>query len=456
MRRTSSTALRVAIAMAVLAAGPAHAQQSGQAAAPKPVDKPPIAQAWIDIATFASPGMPAGMAGMMGGMGGPGGGGMGNTPLSSMFGGKPKGNIFGSTKAGGSGSYVDVTLRTSRNPNLAEALQTVPAGTKLAPTLQLKVLPQAKPVPDTSPDAVEEPPEPPKVKVKLYWGCGTTIRPGQPKVLDFSTATINELGEIFRGRRATQRGTHAAPGRPVWPNLQDTRLVPQGSSFVGEHTFTGEGVPESFKFNIPAAQDIMPSIALQQSQADGVTHLSWAVLPTARAYFIAALGGRGDNSGSAEMTLWTSSELPDSGFGLVDYQTNKSVDQWLKEKVLLAPSTTSCDVPKGIFGEGEASGAMLRMIAYGTELNLAHPPRPTDPKIAWEPDWALKIRVKSVAMSMLGMPATDMGDDTGAAVEDGSSEGGEGAAPPTTGEPKKKKKFSLKDVVDVVKDNVPH
>jgi len=59
-------------------------------------------------------------------------------------------------------------------------------------------------------------------------------------------------------------------------------------------------------------------------------------------------------------------------------------------------------VPKGIFGEG----AMLRMIAYGSELNLAHPPRPTDPKIAWEPQWAAKVRVKSVASSMLGM---DMG-----------------------------------------------
>ncbi len=129
------------------------------------------------------------------------------------------------------------------------------------------------------------------------------------------------------------------------------------------------------------------------------------------------MGGKGDDSGAAEMTLWTSSELPDSGFGLVDYQTNKSVDQWLKEKVLLAPSTTRCDVPKGIFGEGEQAGAMLRMIAYGTELNLAYPPRPTDPKLAWEPDWALKVRVKSVAMSMLGMPSMDgMGERAMAAA----------------------------------------
>jgi hypothetical protein len=155
------------------------------------------------------------------------------------------------------------------------------------------------------------------------------------------------------------------------------------------------------------------------------------------------------------MTLWTSSELPDSGFGLADYQTNKSVDQWLKEKVLLSPTTTRCDVPKGIFGEGEeAAGAMLRMIAYGTELNLAHPPRPTDPKIAYEPEWALKVRVKSVAFTMLGMPSMS-GDAGGAAVEDGSETGGEGSPEGGEEQPKKKKKFGLKDALDAVKDSVP-
>jgi hypothetical protein len=274
--------------------------------------------------------------------------------------------------------------------------------------------------------------------------------------VDFETSTIKEFGDIFKGRRATQRGTHSAPGRPVWPNPTDNRLVPAGSSFAGAHAFSGQGVPESFKFTLPPAQDIMPAIALQQAQVAGVTQLTWQALPTARGYFIAAMGGKGDESGEgAEMTLWTSSELPDSGFGLVDYQTNKSVDQWLKEKVLLAPTTTRCDVPKGIFGEGEeAAGAMLRMIAYGTELNLAHPPRPTDPKIAYEPEWALKVRVKSVTFTMLGMPAMD----GGGAMEDGSATGGEGSPAEGTPaeQPKKKKKFGLMDALDAVKDSVPH
>ena len=123
----------------------------------------------------------------------------------------------------------------------------------------------------------------------------------------------------------------------------------------------------------------------------------------------------------------TSSELPDTGFGLTDYQTNLAVDRWLKEKVLLSPTTTRCSVPKGVFG---TEGAMLRLSGYGNELNPAHPPRPADPKAAWEPVWAAKVRVKSVASSMLGM--SEMGE------MDKSAEGKPSPSPSADSEPKDK------------------
>ena len=47
------------------------------------------------------------------------------------------------------------------------------------------------------------------------------------------------------------------------------------------------------------------------------------------------------------MVFWTSSEVPELGMGLIDYQTNPAVDRWLKEKVLLEPSVTRCTVPEG-------------------------------------------------------------------------------------------------------------
>ncbi len=100
---------------------------------------------------------------------------------------------------------------------------------------------------------------------------------------------------------------------------------------------------------------------------------------------------------------------------------------------------------------------MLRAIAYGSELNMAYPPRPTDPKIAWEPDWNLKIRVKSMTTAMMGMEGGmgGMGGMGGAGADDEMTDApppadGEQAAPAT--EPKKKKKFNPFDIAkDVVK-----
>jgi hypothetical protein len=377
-----------AAAWAVLAAA-AQAQQ------PVQVVKPPVAQAWIDVATFG--GMPMGLPGA--------GGGNPMAALGSLFGGGSGagGNHFGQTQSMSPGRWVDVTLYTRNNPQLAEAQQSVPAGF-LSPALKLQSPKETRgTAPDPGDDSTTEAEyERPKGRMLLYWGCGDKIRAGQPRVVDFATATPAELGRFFQSRRATQRGTHSAVGRPVWPSAADARMVPAQASLVGDHGFTGAGVPEGFRFQIGAAQDLMPPIALKQSEAAGSTLLEWQALPQARAYFIAGMGARENN----EMVIWTSSEQPDIGFGLLDYQTNPAVDRWLKEQVLLSPQTTRCTVPAGVF-PGE--GAMLRMVAYGNELNLVHPPRPTDPRVPWEPQWAAKVRVKSMTMAMLGleMPATE-------------------------------------------------
>jgi len=375
----------------VLAATCAALSAGALAQKPTQVVKPPVAQAWIDVATFGGMGMPMGL---------PGAGGSPMAALGSLFGGSSGtgGNHFGQTQSMSPGRWVDVTLYTRNNPQLSEAQQTVPAGF-LSPPLKLQSPKETRgTAPDPGDEGVTEEPtqERPKGRMLLYWGCGEKIRDGQPRVVDFATATPAELGRFFQSRRATQRGTHSAVGRPVWPSPADARLVPAQASLVGEHAFSGAGVPEGFRFQIGAAQDLMPPIALKQSPAAGGTLLEWQTLPQARAVFIAGMGARGND----EMVIWTSSEQPDIGFGLLDYQTNPAVDRWLKEKVLLAPQTTRCAVPAGVF---PAEGAMLRMVAYGNELNLAHPPRPTDPRLPWEPVWAVKMRVKSVTMAMLGM-----------------------------------------------------
>lgn len=390
-------ALVLAIPLGTLCAvatvvAPAHAQQASS---------PPKAQAWIDVATFSGLGMPPGMGAMMGGAGGGGANPM--AALGGLFGGGAK-NSFGQTRSMSPGRWVDVTLRAP-GP-LGEAQQQVPAGF-LSPALKL-VSPQeapARPVPEREPDdaVVEHEVERPRGRLLMYWGCGAAVRPGQPRVLDFATMAPADLGKFFVTRNATGRGAHSTPGRPLWPNPGDARMVPAEASLAGEHRFSAPGVPENFRFTIPPAQDLMPALALQQRDNAGATELSWNAAPSARAYFVAAMGAGAE--GREEMVLWTSSEQPETGFALIDYQPNAAIDRWLREKILLAPATTSCTVPAGIFG---GQGGMLRLVGYGSELNLAYPPRPTDPRQRWDPDWAVKIRVKTVTMGMLGMPDAEM------------------------------------------------
>lgn len=365
---------------------------------------PPKVQAWIDIATFSGMGMP------MGGMGGDA-----MSSLGGLFGdkgGKGGGNNFGNTRTMGAGRWVDVTVGVRANPVLEEAQQVVPDGF-LSTALELRAPKNAPPPPRHDDEEIVREHEKPKGRLLLYWGCGEGIRPGQPKILDMATSSTADYGKFFVGRSATQRGAHSAAGRPVWPSSADSRMVPVNASLVGEHVFSGKGIPDGFRFQIPAAQDLMPPLKLEQGDRNGATDLQWNAVSTARAYFVSAMG----SSGKEEMVMWSSSELADTGFGLIDYQTNAAVDRWLKEAVLLTPKTTRCTIPKGIFGE---RGAMLRLIAYGDELNLAHPPRPKDPKIKWEPVWAVKLRVKAVANGMLGMadagtpaPSRERGDVQG-------------------------------------------
>jgi len=87
--------------------------------------------------------------------------------------------------------------------------------------------------------------------------------------------------------------------------------------------------------------------------------------------------------------------------GLVNYQPNGSISRWQKEKVLLPAAASECMAPK----EAVGAASMSRVIAYGEELNMAYPPRPKDPKVTWEPQWDVKVRLKSVASLMPGMGA---------------------------------------------------
>jgi hypothetical protein len=209
-----------------------------------------------------------------------------------------------------------------------------------------------------------------------------------------------QYAKFFQNRGATFSVPGLQPGRPGWPNKNDDRLVPAGATMAGEHAFAGDGVVDGFKFNIDEAHDVMPAVDATRSDDGAAVLFKWKPMQQATAWFVQAMGVReGAAGGEMEAVYWTSSELPDLGMGLVNYQPDSAVEKWRKEKVLLPASATECAAPK----EAVGPMAMSRVIAYGDELNMAYPPRPKDPKITWEPQWQVKVRRKSVASLVPGM-----------------------------------------------------
>ncbi|GAB3464687.1 hypothetical protein GCM10027321_28890 [Massilia terrae] len=367
--------------------------------------KPPVSQAYIDLATFTggAPSPAAGMAGMggvTGMLGGLFGGGVGAAKNAE------RGNTFGQTQGQGQGRWMDVTLLTRENPKLKAATQAVPAGSKLAPSLNLQAPELEKPGGDGNMEQVTGMGDNnmPKGKMYLYWGCGAEVRKGQPLVLDLAKMDPAQYSKFFQNRSATQHLPAPAPGRPAWPNKADDRLLPEGASVAGEHAFSGEGLPEGFKFNIDGAHDLMPAVEANRSDSAGGVLFKWKAMPQATGWFVQAMGMRDPaaaGEGEIEMVYWSSSELPDMGMGLINYQPDSAIAKWQKEKVILPASATECVAPK----EAVSAMAMLHVIAYGDELNMAYPPRPKDPKVTWEPQWDVKVRRKSVASLMPGMSA---------------------------------------------------
>lgn len=377
--------LRISVAFCMMAVVTAVGAQN----------KAPEAQYWMDLATTAMsiPGMSDDM--MESGM------------MSQMMGG----NTFGTTKGPmggmGQGKSLDTSLWVRAKPAGIEGTHGIPPELRLGPTLPL-LPPKVEPrrgERDAGPDEV---PERPKGRILFYWGCGENVRPGQPRVLDFAKVDITEYGRFMTGRHVADRGARNIPGRAVWPNEKDRRRVPKEGSFAGNHAVSGDGVPASFKFAVAERNDFMPKVAMSTRGEPAASILvGWNAVANAQAYFVNAMGAKGDS----EMIIWSSSEEPDPGWGLMTYLSPANIEKFLKERVILPPGTQQCAIPKGAFAGVE--GGMVNMIAYGPELNLAHPPRPPKADAAWQPDWVARVRVKSTGMTMLGM-----GDETGGMREE--------------------------------------
>jgi hypothetical protein len=127
---------------------------------------------------------------------------------------------------------------------------------------------------------------------------------------------------------------------------------------------------------------------------------------------------------------------------LMDYVPPAEVARLVREKVVLPPSTTECTVPAEVVKRSGGT-PFFNFIAYGPEANFAQPPRPQDPKVAWEPLWTTKVRFKSTASTLLGdaggggRPARTQAPGQAPAAEAGAEQTAEPAQKPAAIDPVK-------------------
>ena len=370
-------ATRAGAAVLAVAAPAAIAQGT-----PQQVVRGPVATYWVTADTVS------GLGAMSAG-----GGGMG--AMLGMLSGR----------GGGPLRTLDLRLGSSQAASgPPQAAHLIPPGMAMGPQLPLLTPEPSKPQPPSPPERdLPEGVERPKGRMLIFWGCGEQAGPGQPVVIDFSRiaagqAVPNLVSRSLRLPRGPSYGTSRTYGH--WPNERDPQPVPAQASLVGEHQVKGNYSPD-IRFNVER-HDFMPPVELAQAKtASSAQQLTWKPVTGATGYFMSAFGGgAGPGGDSGDVVIWTSSAVQEMGSSLAGHVPPAEIARLIRERVVLAPDRTECTVPAEVIRAMPMG--MLTFVAYGDELNFAHPPRPADPKVPWDIQWAVKLRVRSSTMMPLG------------------------------------------------------
>lgn len=244
--------------------------------------------------------------------------------------------------------------------------------------------------------------ETPKGKIRIFWGCGATAAAGQSIVIDLSKPSAAAASQMAGSLSIKPSNPPSAANSRTfgeWPNDKTRAQVPVNGSLIGSHLVRGNHIPE-IRFALGKGQDFMEPLRLSGTErnAAGAFPLTWAQVPGALGYFAYVMGGNGK-----EMVMWSSSDLRLMPGEIPDYLSPSEVKNLVSRKVLMAPTATSCTVPKEV--AQIAPNAMLRMVAFGDEVNFSYPPRAADARATPHPEHVVKVRYASTTSVMLGMPS---------------------------------------------------
>lgn len=371
---------------------------------------PPIATYWMSIDTAS--GLPMG-----------GGGGMSAMDIGRM--------MMGGGADGGASRSMRLELGSQRAATDAPvAAHEIPSGLNMGASLPLETPQQPRRAPRE--DGMPENFEKPRGRMLIFWGCGEQAGSGQPYVFDFAKMAQGDVPSgLFNRNIRVQRGPTQAHSRTYgdWPNQRDSTRVPADGSLRGDHAVKGNYSPE-IRFSLLEKYDFMEPVNLAMKKSGpGAISMSWNSVANVHGYFATAMG----SSGGEDLVFWSSSDSRIFGEQLMSWLPPAEVARLVRDKVVMPAAQTECTVPAQFVAA--APSAFVRFIAYGEEANFAHPPRPKDPKVTWNPDWAVKVRLKSTASALLGDEGMGGGEPrarnrgSGAPQESGAQQQGSEPAP---------------------------
>lgn len=348
-------------------------------------------------------------AGTVSGMGAMGGA----SAMSMMFGGGRGNNVQ---------HELYLRLGSSRGPDKgsARADHFMPPGAKLGKSVAL-VTPREERVPDMMP-------EKPKGRLLIFWGCGEHVAKGQPVVIDFAKVAAGQVPQglwtstILRDWGPTLENSRTF-GR--WP-AEDGKYVKSDSSLPGAHRVAANYSPE---INFTLTKDFMAPLQMRtSSMPSGATLASWTGIPEATGYLVGLFGGKqGPDGKMGDMVMWSSSATRQFGGGLADWLSPSQVASLVRDKTVLAPTAKNCTIPVEV-NSAAPDFRFGTLTAFGPEEDFSYPPRPADPKAAWNLEWTARIRHRSTTswMQMQGMSMGSQGAGATQPQQDCKRKGGLG------------------------------
>ena len=265
----------------------------------------------------------------------------------------------------------------------------MPPVAKLGKSVAL-VTPREEKVPDGFPG------EKPKGRLLIYWGCGERAPAGQPVVIDFAKLAA---GQVPQGLWTTSITRDWGPtiensrtfGR--WP-AEDGKYAKPDSSLIGAHRIAANYAPE-ISFNL--TKDFMAPLSIRATgNPSGSTLISWAGIPDATGYVAFLFGGKqGPGGQMGDMVMWSSSATRQFGGGLSDWLSPSQVAPLVRDRTIMAPTTTSCVIPVEVKRDAP-DFRVGTLTAFGPQEDFSYPPRPADPKAAWNLEWTTRVRHRSM------------------------------------------------------------